>query len=233
MNKEYIKIIIGIGIVAVLGGLIYYFDVMHYLALENIKLESERLRSFVSQHYHASVAIYMLTFIFFLVIGVIPSTIPLVLLSGYLFGAFLGALYASIAGTIGSAISFLLFRYCIPGTVKKRFENRLAYFKKQIDTYGSAYLLVLHYTSVVPFFVINMLAAISRISLGRLMVIAFVGAFPIYYIFASAGRNLGTINTARDIFSPSVIVALCLLVGMALASIIVRISRERRKHRKG
>jgi uncharacterized membrane protein YdjX (TVP38/TMEM64 family) len=228
MNREQKKKALIFSGIAGLIGLIYYFDLMHYVTLENIKLESERLKSLVARHYHASVLVYMAIFIAFLMIGILPTTIPLVLLSGYLFGAFWGGLYATVAATIGSAFSFLLFRYCMQGAVKRKCEEKLGYFKKQIDAHGSAYLLVLHYTSVVPFIVIKMLAAVSPISLGKLMAISFIGALPSYFIFASAGRNLSTIHTARDIFSPSVILALCLLVAMASASIVVRIIRERR-----
>lgn len=231
MNKNFIKKMVMVGIVAIIAGLIYHFKIINYLTLENIKLESERLKLFVVDHYHLSVLLYIIAFIVLLVVA-IPSTIPMVLLSGYLFGTFFGALYASIAATIGSVISFLLFRYYIQGFIKERYEHKLLYFKKQMETYGVGYLFVLHYTSIVPFFVINMIAAFSHISLGTFIIVSFVGAFPIYYLFANAGCSLGNINSSGDIFSWPVILTLCFLVGMALASIVIRKVNERRKNKE-
>lgn len=221
MNRNYIKRIGTIGVVACILWAMFHFHIVDYFTIQNIKYESVRLRLFVADHYHASVMIYALSFIVLLVLG-LPPTIPMVLLSGYLFGAFWGALYASIAAMIGSMISILLFRYCLRERIKKRYGRRIAYFEKQINTYGVGYLLVLHYTSVIPFFVINTIAALSSIPLGTLLIVSFVGSFPIYCIFAMAGRDLGTINTARDIFSFPVILIICLLVGMTLASMFLR-----------
>jgi len=221
INKRRIKICILICLLAGLAGLLYYFKVADHITLENIKQESECLRLMVQNNYLFSVLVYVFFFVLFLVAG-FPSTIPMVLLSGYLFGTFFGALYATLGATIGSVISFFLFRYWIKEFLQERYKKRLVYFEKQMEKYGIGYLLVLHYTSVVPFFVINMIAALTHVSLKAFIFTCLIGSFPVYCIFASAGMQLSEIHAAGDIFSGPVIAAFVLLITMAFVSMIMR-----------
>lgn len=228
MSREYRKMLIIIGLVAGIMGIMYYFNFGNYFSLAYIKQESEHMRLTAEQHYHSSVVLYMLVFILSLVVC-IPSTVPLVLLGGYLFGTFWGGLFATLAAMIGSVISFLLFRYLVKSFLQDRYAQQIAFFKQKIEQYGVRYLLVLHYTSVVPFFVINMIAALTPISLGALLGTCFIGSFPLYLLYAFTGQQLSDIQSARDIFSGPVILAIVILMSMVLIPMIARRYKNNKK----
>ena len=123
---------------------------------------------------------------------------------------------------MGATLSFLLFRYVLSNYVGTWYGDRVEKFKAQITTQGASYLLMLHFVIVVPYFVINTLAAATDISLFTFVWTTLVGSIPIVSVYAFAGRQLSYINKIGDIFSPTIIIAFMLLILMACMPIIIR-----------
>ena len=102
------------------------------------------------------------------------------------------------------------------------YGNRIVTFKKQMDVHGVNYILMLHFVTVVPYFVINTLAALSDISLVTFVWATIVGSIPIISVYAFAGRQLSYIQSVGDIFSPPIILAFVLLIVLACMPIILK-----------
>ena len=175
----------------------------------------------MQQNYYTAVTAFVC--IFALVVGTgFPGSAVLTLFAGYLFGVFEGGMYALIGSIVGATISFLLFRYVFRGTVTAWYGKRIKQFKTQMSTHGVSYLLMLHFVTVVPYFVINALAALSDISLLTFVWTTIVGSMPIISVYAFAGRQLSYIQSLGDIFSPTIILAFVLLIALACMPIILR-----------
>ncbi len=202
--------------------LLRYFGIGDYLTFEQLKSNKGYLKQLVENNYWLSVAIYLGIYIA-AIACCIPATPPLTLVGGFLFGVMPGLLYALIGATVGATISFLLVRYVLKNTVSVYFHKRIEQFNKQVTVYGMAsYLLILQFATIFPFFVVNTLAALAHVPLWVFVWTSFVGSFPSLLVYALAGRQLGVIESARDVFSPSVLIVFVILILLVLLPLFLR-----------
>jgi len=175
----------------------------------------------VAQYYIWSVLSYILFFAATIAAS-IPSSIVLTLLGGYLFGAIAGAGYATCAVTLGVGIAYLIYRRLLVSSKSSTYQDAAQRFEQAMKEQGRSYLLVLHFSAVLPYFVINSLAALARVPVWTVVWTAAVGFLPQGLIYAFAGKELGSITTVNDIFTTPVVVAFLLLLVLAFIPIIVR-----------
>jgi len=221
MEKKYRQLLFFVCVLVALFAIVRYTNLHKHLSLTAIKSENHFLKQLMEHNYYTA----LITFIgiFALVIGIgIPGSAALTLLSGYLFGMVKGGLCALIGSLLGAIISFLLFRYVLRDAVTKWYGTRIEQFKIQMSMHGISYLLMLHFMTVVPYFVINALAALSDISLLTFVWATIIGSIPIISVYAFAGRQLGYIQSVGDIFSPAIIIAFVLLIVLACMPIILK-----------
>ena len=88
--------------------------------------------------------------------------------------------------------------------------------------YGANYLLMVHYASVIPFFFINTLAAISDVGWWTFLWTTVIGFIPLAIIYSFAGRELGSIKSVQDIMSPTIIGVFILLLLLAFLPIVIK-----------
>jgi len=201
--------------------LLRFLSITDYFSFDYLKEYSHHFKLFIAECYWNSVVVYIGSYAFLIAAG-FPSVAPLTLFGGFLYGIFPGAVYAVIAGTLGSLITFIIIRYVFGSFLQKRYQERLVKFNKQIHEHGANYLLMLHFLSVVPYFVINSLAALTTISLCAFLWTTIIGSTPLALIYSFAGLKLSTVESIRDIFSPSIIILLFLLIFLALLPIFIK-----------
>jgi uncharacterized membrane protein YdjX (TVP38/TMEM64 family) len=201
--------------------ILYYGGLGRYLTLESLQMKSRYLKSMVDQHYTSAVIVYCVT-VMFLVALSLPVVAVFALLGGYLFGAVHGGLYVATAATLGGLGAFVVFRNAFANALKQKYSTKFERFNERITTYGVQYILILHYSMLMPFFVMNTLAALSNISLAKYIWITLLGLLPPCMVFAFAGRQFGQIATLRDAFSINVVMAMSLLILLALIPLIIR-----------
>jgi uncharacterized membrane protein YdjX (TVP38/TMEM64 family) len=73
-----------------------------------------------------------------------------------------------------------------------------------------------------PFFVINLVSGLTRVSVGTYVAATALGIIPGSFVYAYAGRQLGTINSIKEIASPHVLGAFLLLGALALAPVLYK-----------
>ncbi len=194
------------------------FSLDEYLTLDNLKMSQDLLSQIVEDHYLLSVFVYIV--LYTIVTGLaLPGAAVLTLGSGLLFGTVPGSIYVVVAATLGATISFLLSRYLIRDFVVKRHGERLKTFNSEIDRNGYRYLLALRLIPLFPFFLINLLAGLTSISLRTYVVTTAIGIIPGTLIYANAGSQLATVESVSDIFSGRIIMALILVALVMLLPI--------------
>lgn len=220
MNKSYKFLLIGIA-VATAFSIAYYFGLSQYLSLEYVQLKASILKQHAVENYLSTVVGYLVLFTTLIAFG-LPVTAPLGVLGGFLFGTIFGFLYAMIIVCVGATISFLMIRRTLSQVVRIQYKNQLDSFNTQINQYGYSYIITLHLLSVVPYFLINTLAALSNIPLTTFMWTTFVGAIPSVFIYVFAGKQLYEIKAWGDILSWHMLIILGLLALLSLMPMIVR-----------
>ena len=199
----------------------YYFGFNRYLSIEIIKANSLLLQQAIKNNYSMAVFLFMAVYILLTSIT-LPFAVLLTVVSGFLFGTFWGAIYSNIAATIGSSIAFLQIRYIFSGWLHKRFGHRLKTFRKEFKDHGYSYLLSIHFSSVVPLFVINVLAALANVSFWTFFWTTSIGTLPGFFVYAFAGKQFKTISSMKDLFSWKIILAFALLAMLAMLPVILR-----------
>jgi uncharacterized membrane protein YdjX (TVP38/TMEM64 family) len=213
MRKKLRKLLFVIIVTCI--ALAYVFHLDHYLTLESIKANRVLLKSFVDRHYIPSVLLYC--FGYFLLIALsLPTGGILTLLGGFLFGTLPATLYVIISATTGACISFLTTRFFVGDSIEKQYPRYAQRINREVSRYGYSYLLVLRLVTIVPFFLVNILAGTTSVSFLTFLWTTAVGIIPATMIIAFAGQQLGTINSFSDIFSKNLIIAFALLGILAL-----------------
>jgi uncharacterized membrane protein YdjX (TVP38/TMEM64 family) len=222
MKKALLIGMIAVGLVVVA----WYFGLHTYFSLAALQDNRVYLEEGVKRNYFQSVIIFITICIAVISLGM-PGVPPLTMIGGFLFGFIPSALYVSISATIGTTISFLLIRYVLGNVIKGKYAQKLERFNEKIASYGAAsYLLTLQLMGVIPYFVINVLAALANVSTVTFIWTTFVGSLPILFIYAFAGRQLYMVESVGDIFSPSIIALLIVLVLVSMMPLFLRFSRR-------
>jgi uncharacterized membrane protein YdjX (TVP38/TMEM64 family) len=214
------KVVIAAVIAGAIGAFLY-FDLGQYLSLDALKQNRDRLLTFTESHYVASVALFILAYI--VVTGLsLPGAVILTLAGGFLFGWVSGTLFVNLGATTGATLAFLTARYLLRDWVEQKFGRWIEPVQQGFAKDAFSYLMTLRLIPLFPFFVVNLVSGLTRVSVGTYVAATAIGIIPGSFVYAYAGRQLGTINSLKEIASPNVIGAFILLGILALAPIVYK-----------
>ena len=213
--------LIVVGLFALAVGAFFYFDLKQYLSLQALKANRDSLLAYTETHYTTSVVIFILLYCLQTAFS-LPGAAIFTLASGFLFGSFLGTLYTNIAATSGATLAFLAARYLLRDWVEQKFGDRLGPIQEGFAKNAFSYLITLRLVPLFPFFLVNLVSGLTRVRLGTYVAATSIGIIPGSFVYANAGRQLGTINSLSEIASPRVLGAFALLGLLALVPIVYR-----------
>ena len=133
------------------------------------------------------------------------------LAGGAVFGLWWGVLIVSFASTLGATLAMLVSRFVFRDQVMARFGNQLQRIDDGFEKDGAFYLFTLRLVPAVPFFVINILMGLTKISVPVFFIVSQVGMLAGTFVFVNAGTQLGQIESLSGILSPSLIGSFVLL----------------------
>lgn len=210
-----------LGLFALAVGAFFFFDLKQYLSLEALKANRDSLLAYTDTHYIASVlifvAIYCLQTAFSL-----PGAAVFTLAGGFLFGSVVGMLYVNVAATAGATLAFLSARYLLRDWVERKFGDRLGPLQEGFAKNAFSYLMTLRLIPIFPFFLVNLVSGLTRIRVGQYVLATALGIIPGSFVYANAGRQLGSINSLGEIASPRVLGAFALLGLLSLVPILYK-----------
>jgi uncharacterized membrane protein YdjX (TVP38/TMEM64 family) len=209
-GKIVLALLLAVGI-----GAFFYFDLGQYLSLEALKHNRDNLLAYTESNYGLAVALFVLVYIVQTAFS-LPGGAILTLAGGFLFGSLLGTIYVNIGATSGATLAFLAARYLLRDWVEHKFGDRLEPIQAGFAKNAFSYLMTLRLIPAFPFFLVNMVSGLTRVNLGTYVIATAVGIIPGSFVFAYAGRQLGTINSLGEIASPPVLLAFTLLGVLAL-----------------
>jgi uncharacterized membrane protein YdjX (TVP38/TMEM64 family) len=215
-GKIVLALLLAVGI-----GAFFYFDLGQYLSLGALKQNRDNLLAYTESNYGFAVALFVLVYIVQTAFS-LPGGAILTLAGGFLFGSFLGTIYVNIGATSGATLAFLVARYLLRDWVEHKFGDRLGSIQAGFAQNAFSYLMTLRLIPAFPFFLVNLVSGLTRVNLGTYVTATAVGIIPGSFVFAYAGRQLGTINSLGEIASPPVLLAFTLLGLLALLPIVYR-----------
>ena len=197
-------------ILLILSFLAISFFFMDFLTIENVKNNKLQIAYFISSHYLISVLLFFISCIVF-VNSPIPLAAIIKLLGGFFFGFYLGAFYNIVATIFACLIGFGVSRYAFKDIFERKYYEKLRKIENEIEKNGFYYFLTLRLVMVVPYFLINILAGISRISFKKYLMSTSLGVLPASLIYANGGNKLEEINSIQELFRSDIVFSLILV----------------------
>jgi len=223
-----IKKIILLLIATLLVVLFFYFDLHHLLTLEGLKASMNDFHQWREQSPLLVIGGFFILYVTVTALS-LPGAAILTIASGALFGIVEGLIIASFASSIGALLAFLVSRYLLRDSIKKRFPERLAAIDKGIETEGGFYLFTLRLVPIFPFFMINLLMGVTSFKSWTFYWVSQIGMFLGTFVYVNAGTQLAQIDSLTNILSFNLIISFALLgLFPLIAKAIVNTIKKRR-----
>jgi len=200
-------LILTFGILAIL---FFSFDLHQLLTLENIKEKQGELNDWKNSA--PLVAALIFASVYVLITGLsLPGAAVMTLVAGALFGVAWGTLIVSFASSIGATLAFMVSRYILKDTIQAKYGDRLSAINAGVEKDGAFYLFTLRLVPAFPFFLVNILMALTPIRVGVFYVVSQIGMLAGTLVFVNAGTQLAQIDSLSGILSPMLIASFVLL----------------------
>ena len=204
------RILIFLIIIALIIIGVIVFDVQNLFTLAALKEKQDQLQTAVNNNPVYSAAIFFISYVIFAALS-LPGVIIFTLAAGALFGFLQGTILVSFASTIGAFLAFLVARFFLHDTVQEKFSNRLVTINRKVKSEGAFYLLFLRLVPVFPFFLVNIVIALTPIRPFTYYWVSQLGMFPATMVYVNAGTQLAKVSELKDITSPALLFAFVLL----------------------
>jgi len=225
MTKSRIALLL---LIASLVAGFFIFDLGQYLTLDYIKSQQAQLDGLVAAHPFVIAAAYFLIYVLVTAVS-LPGAAIMTLAAGAMFGLWWGLLLVSFASTIGATLAMLVARFVLRDQVSRRFERQLNGINKGVEREGAFYLFTLRLVPLFPFFAINLIMGLTKISVPVYFVVSQIGMLAGTLVFVNAGTQLAQVESLAGIISPELLLSFALLgVFPLLGKKLVDIVRARR-----
>ena len=183
MRNSIIKILIAVGIVAVV-----YLVLRHYGITDDIRLENvPKIKTWVTSFGRIAplvyVGLYLVSTVFFL-----PGT-PVTVLAGFIFGPLWGVFYASVASIISVSIAFLIARYVARDLVEGWVKDNAQFRKidEQVEEQGWRILMFTRLVPIFPFNLQNYAYGLTSIRFSTFVLVSAIFMLPGTAVFVQFG----------------------------------------------
>lgn len=200
-------------VVAVIVALItafFVFDINQYLTLEYVKTQQESLQALTEKR-----PVLMLGGFFVLYVVVTALSLPgaavMSLAGAAVFGFLPALIVVSFASSIGATLAFIVARFLLHDTVQEKFGNRLKAINEGVRKDGAFYLFSLRLVPAIPFFLINLLMALTPIKTWTFYWVSQVGMLAGTAVYVNAGTQLGQLESLGGLLSLELIGSFLLL----------------------
>jgi uncharacterized membrane protein YdjX (TVP38/TMEM64 family) len=183
--------------------------------LGDIQAHKQAINFFIESHYLISVGLFFMLCVIF-INSPLPFAAVMKVLAGYFYGFYVGAAYSIGATLLACLVGFWLSRYAFRRRFEQFFYARLEAVEHEIERNGFYYFLSLRIVMVVPYFLINIIAGLSRLSLRNYLLSTVIGVVPASLIYANGGEQLERISTTAELLSWDIVVALAMMASASL-----------------
>ncbi|MFT6552503.1 MAG: pyruvate/2-oxoglutarate dehydrogenase complex dihydrolipoamide dehydrogenase (E3) component [Zhongshania marina] len=181
-----------------------------YLSLEGAKQLQLDLAAWRLEQPLVLAAVLFVSYVLIAALS-LPGAAVMTLLLGGVFGLAWGLVLASFASSLGATLAFLMTRFILKDSVQRRFGDRLKTINDGVRREGGFYLFSLRLVPVFPFFLINMLMALTPIKIRQFYWVSQLGMLPGTLVYVNAGSQLSELKSLSGILSPSLLFSFVLL----------------------
>jgi uncharacterized membrane protein YdjX (TVP38/TMEM64 family) len=205
------------------------FVLLHGVGWDSLARHQGVLKDWVAANPVASGVLYILAYIATAALS-LPQGALLTVVGGFLFGPVIGWALTVIGATIGASVLLVIVRSAFARTLERQRHRIPEPVQARLARDGFSYLLALRLVTVLPFWLVNLAAAIAGLRLPVFVAATFLGIAPASFVLSSIGAGIGTVlaeGRTPDLsvlFSPRVLLP---LLGLAALSLLPALLRRR------
>ena len=188
-RKNVQKVLIILVIVAIFTLLAHYFHIRSYLSVEGFNHYRNDVVTYETSHPATFIIGYIVSYIV-IIACCIPGTILFDLLAGFVFGIYWGSILVILSYLAGACVNFFIVRYFFRGMLEHKFGK----FKHFIHGSGKHGLMLnlisLRLIAVIPFWVLNIVAALLNIRMSTFVLSTLIGITPMSIIYVVIGDGV-------------------------------------------
>ncbi len=201
------------------------------LTLAGLKGQQASLAAWVTANPWRAAGVFFLAYVA-VTAASIPGAAVMTLAAGALFGLVHGTLLVSFASSIGASLAFLVARFVLRDSLLARYRERMEKIDAGIARDGAFYLFTLRLVPVFPFFLVNLLSALTSLRLVTFYWVSQLGMLAGTVAYVYAGTQLARVDSLRDVLSPGLVGAFVLLGLLPLLMrLLLRVLAARRVYR--
>jgi uncharacterized membrane protein YdjX (TVP38/TMEM64 family) len=188
----------------------YFLDLGRFISLASIKSNQAALTGYAARRPLAAASIFFVVYLAATAAS-LPGAALLTLAAGALFGLLEGTALVSFASSAGATLAFLSSRFLLRESVQRRLGARLAEVSAGVERDGAFYLFSLRLVPLVPFFAVNLLMGLTRMSTLTFYWVSQAGMLAGTLVFVNAGTEVAHIDGVGGIFTPRLLASFALL----------------------
>ena len=191
-KAKKIKIILGIIYFLILSIFLWsffsYFSMDEITTYEFIRKNRDFLIEFRESNFLFMVLMFFgLTIIWVLLLG---FGSPAALMSGFIFGKWLGTLIVSISLTVGATCLYLLANFFLKELIREKFEKKYNNLTDKFKKNEFLYFFIYRFIGGIPFAIANVLPSLFNIKIKNYFFGTLIGMIPQLFILVSLGNGL-------------------------------------------
>ncbi len=129
---------------------------------------------------------------------------PILLLSGFIFGKWMGTTYAVLSLSIGATLLYIFANYFLKDLVEEKFSKRFSNLNEKFKKNEFMFFLIYRFVGGIPFSIANILPTIFNVKLKNFFFGSIIGMSPQILVGVSLGAGLNEI-IQKNIEAPSLI----------------------------
>ena len=221
------KILIGVAVLVLIAAF-FILELGQYFSLEFLKDQRDAIEAFYQANTAFTVGLYFGIYVLVTALS-LPGAAIMTLAGGAIFGFLWGTVIVSFASTIGATLAFILGRFLFRDYVQRRFGPYLKAVNEGVERDGAFYLFMLRLVPIFPFFVINLVMALTPMKTMTFFLVSQVGMLAGTMVYVNAGTQIAQIDSLAGILSPQLLGAFALLgIFPLVAKWVVGVVQRRR-----
>jgi len=201
MNQN-VKVVLGSIYLISLGILLYtlfsFFEISEIGNFSYIKDNSQLLINYKNENLELFIFLF---FIFSIIwIFLLGFASPLIILTGCIFGKFLGSFIALASITIGCTILYCFANFYLKNLFKNYLDRKISSFKHLFKKNEFLYYFLFRLTGGlgIPFAIQNILPIVFEMKIKNYFYSTLIGLIPTIFIFSSIGSGLKNLISKKE-----------------------------------
>lgn len=230
-----------LGLFIVIAILLVIFERYHlwmYLSVDGFNRYHDEILHFEQHHIFEFTAFYIAAYVI-LIACCIPGTILFDLLAGFIYGPIIGSILVIFCYLTGAIVNFILVRFLLYDLLHKHFAHLRHVILKENGLKSTAINLIgLRFIPVIPFWLLNIVAAVVQIPLWVFVITTFLGIIPTSVIYVLIGNGVRIQMqyhqpvTLNSLANPTLLGPLILLGLLILVPNLIRSYRKKNPPRQ-